>query len=148
MVTSEAVGKMETAAGTYMWCLEAWTALPAARRGRSLEWFMQSSDQVRFQSTGAAENKTFGVSSGGRPWGHKPGQYCRNRHQGAKSGTRNEESAEPIITTGEGEESPRMILLYLPYMTGDQFHSILRQNRTGENIRGSFLFLSSTHWHL
>lgn len=68
---------------------------------------------------------------------HKPGQYCRDRDEGEKSGTRNEASAEPIITTDEGEESPRMTLLYLPYMTGDQFHSILRQYRTGENIGSS-----------
>ena len=54
------------------------------------------------------------VSPGGRPWAHKPGQYCRDRYEGAKSGTRNEESAEPIITTGEGEESPRLILLLSP----------------------------------
>lgn len=54
------------------------------------------------------------VSPGGRPWVHKPGQYCRDRYEGAKSGTRNEESAEPIITTGEGEESPRLILLLSP----------------------------------
>lgn len=87
------------------------------------------------------------VSPGGRSWGHKPGQYCRDRYEGAKSGTRNEASAEPIITTDEGEESLRMTLLYLPNMTGDQFHSILRQCRTGENI-GSSLASGMCLWYI
>lgn len=70
-------------------------------------------------STNLRRTRHLVVSPGGRLWGHEPGQYCRNGDEGAKSRTICDvKSAGPIITTEEGEEGPRMLLMYLPYMTG------------------------------
>lgn len=136
MVTSEAAGKVETTGGTYMWRLEAWKKRKIL--GMIYAEFWSSKISV---PSGSRRIRHLVVSPGGRPWVHKPGQYCRDRYEGAKSGTRNEESAEPIITTGEGEESPRMILHSTP-----KDESSLTEWAKGGGVRvwGSTQFLSGT----